>query len=301
MITSSGFNLVNTEKHMNIHLELVRGFSVMYGKLETVDKCGFIKYKINDVTKFEECHKELMSKFDATEKRVYHVNIKALKLIHEVIKSIDEYDRSQVDKKLPASSHRDVIAEMDRYIRVIRLAFSKLYYHDDYACAYKSLKDVLTREPSDFKKFVFMTDKGDTLDEKKDKRMEVYGTVEMFIDDFCINPMNFSRGISYDGICKCIRNIYDWVSRIVEAYVVLNVPDHYVISYESCYNGDNFIECSLSASMEMGNAIDSIVQYPIDIISQSHYHDDIVDQDMETRASGFSWEAIDDILDGYGF
>ena len=301
MTARCGFNLVNTKNNMNINLNMNHRFNILYGTVDVDKKYGIETFKIRNVTDFEECNKDLMSKLITKEKCGHRVDIDVLKHIYESIKTIDNFERFQDDDKFSASFHQEVIAKMDRYLRVIRLAFSELYTYDECTYEFKSLRDVLKSKLTDLDKFVFKTDKGYTLDEKKSEKMDVYGTVKMFVDEFCINPLSFKNGISYDSICKCIHNIYIWVSKIIEAYVVLNVPEHYVISYIIPHNGVNFYECRLSAAMMMSNMIGSIIQYPIKIIPEFSFFDDINDQDIDINEDGVSWDDIDQIIDGYGF
>jgi hypothetical protein len=145
-----------------------------------------------------------------------------------------------------------------------------------------------------------MTDKGYTRDEEKGEKRGKYGTVKNFIKDFCINPVNFQNDISYVGICKCIINIYSWVSKIVEAYVILNVPNYYVISYVIPHNGDNFFERRATVAMITSNMISSIIRYPIQIIPEPCF-DAIVVKSTETKKRSISWDDIIKILCGYGF
>lgn len=287
-----GFNLINSKNNMSIHLNWEHDYNDVYGSVKIDSGYGTNVFNIRDVTKFEDCNKELMSKFKTKEKHGYCIDIDNLKLIYEDIKSNKKSEHLYDDKSWSASSHQEVIDKMGNYIRIIRLAFSHLYYFDERNHIYKSFYDTLRCKPLDLEKFIFMTEKGYTLEEKKSEKTEVYGTVDMFINYFCINPINFKKGISYDGICKCIRNIYIWISKIIEAYVVLNVPPYYIVSYVTYHNGVNFFENSFTASMKMSNMISSIVQLPIQIIPESCFFG---------SKRCVSWADIDRILNSYGF
>ena len=287
-----GFNLINTKNNMCIHLNWNHNYNDVYGTVEINNDYGSNVFNIRDVTKFEECNKDLISKFKTKEKYGHCMDVDILKFIYEIIKSNKKYEHLDDDETWSASSHQEVISKMSNYIRVIRFAFSQLYYSDERKHEYKSFYNTLRCKPLDLEKFVFMTEKGYALEEKKGEKSEVYGTVDMFTNYFCINPVNFEKGISYDGICKCIRNINICISKIIEAYVVLNVPPYYIVSYVTPHNGVNFFENGFSASMKMSNMISSIVQLPIQIIPESCFFG---------SKHCVSWADIDRILDSYGF
>lgn len=297
-----GFNLVNTKNNMVIYLNWRDGFNSVFGTVEVKNERGSNTLETQDVTNFEIHHKDLMDNFDTKEKIEYHVNTDILKDIGETIEKIEKSEHSDDDKKWTASSHQEVIAKMDKYIRVIRAAYSVLYYYDTYTRDYKPLRNALTCQSYEINKFIFMTEKGYTLDKKKVETKNVYGTVRMFINDFCVNPLKFKNGISYDGICKCIRNIYGWISKIVRVYDILKVPEYYIISYNiPGIDDDDDDESNSPDILLMGNLISRIVQYPVNIISESCFSDAVVDQTMKTKGHCASWSDIVKVLDTYGF
>ena len=288
----SDFNFIdiNTDKHYDFNHS--KPDCVTFSEHK---KSYVINYEILNMKEFQ---KEIeYDTLPIKKKKTAVINIENIKQIASLLNigynhkiMVSDYER-----KL-AHTHEQVIQDMAYYIKIIRMAMNEIYclsYHLDYDddCLFNSITRNLfsllkNKNKNDNNRIVYMTEKGYTLKQTPDAK--IYGTVQMFIDQFCINPLYFKNGIRYDSICNCIYNLYNWIAPIIYAYAKVNIPETFIIAFYTCDNGINFIENELDASMCVSNNIDFIVKNPIDILSI-------------LKSSSITWNDIIDIMEKYGF